>query len=322
MNALLAIYLAGGCFWGVEEYFSRIPGVVETQSGYAQSMVERPDYGQVCSGSTGAAETVRVLYDPQRVSLETLVRQFFEIIDPLALNRQGNDVGSQYRTGIFYTDKKELPVLEKVFQEQEKKYSQPLAVEMEPLRNFYPAEEYHQKYLKKNPNGYCHINFDSLKSLPQAKEEKYKCPTEQELREKLTPEEYYVTRENGTEPAFSGKFWNTFAPGIYVDVATGEPLFASSAKFESGCGWPSFTRPINEDAIEYKKDFSHGMRRVETRSRIGDSHLGHVFEDGPRDAGGLRYCINSAALRFIPLGEMDALGYGHLKHLAQSPGKK
>lgn len=319
-HRLREIYFAGGCFWGVEEYFSRIPGVVGTESGYANGHVANPGYREVCEGKTGHAETVRVSYDPKQVDLKTLVEGFFSIIDPVSVNRQGNDVGSQYRTGIYYRPGTDLEIINGVMDIVERRYEKPLAVELEPLTVFYPAEEYHQGYLKKNPGGYCHINFDTLKELPASQKpaldlSRFVKPSPEELKERLTPEEYHVTQESGTERAFSGRYWDNHQPGLYVDVVTGEPLFVSSDKFDSGCGWPSFTKPIDPKGIRELKDRSLGMVRTEVRSRAGDSHLGHVFEDGPGDRGGLRYCINSAALRFVPYDRMDEEGYGHLKAL-------
>lgn len=304
------IVFAGGCFWGVQEYFSRIPGVVSTTVGYAQSNVPNPDYRQVCSGRTGAVEAVRILFNPGRVSLGQLARRFFQIIDPLAVNRQGNDMGTQYRTGVYYRDETEKEILEAVFREEENKYRARLAVELLPLRNFYPAEKYHQDYLKKNPGGYCHINFESLEEPLAESGGSYKKPDAAELKRQLSPEAWHITQENGTEPPFSGEYWNFDKPGIYVDVVSGEPLFSSADKFPSSCGWPSFSASLDRDAITEKPDFSHGMRRTEVRSKLADSHLGHVFNDGPADRGGLRYCINSAALRFIPEAEMEKAGYG------------
>lgn len=312
MNILATIFLAGGCFWGVDEYFSRIPGVVETTSGYAQSQIASPTYEQVCSGGTGAAETVRVVYDPAKVSLQTLVRQYFKIIDPYAVNRQGNDIGTQYRTGIYYNNPDDRELLDTLVENEEKKAGRKFAVQIQPLENFYPAEQYHQDYLKKHPGGYCHINFDSLRDIEA--ETPWKKPADAEIRQKLSREQYIVTRQSGTEPPFSGQYWDNHEPGIYVDIVTGEPLFLSSDKFDSGTGWPSFTRPVEEGAVKQKVDESHGMRRVEVRSSIGDSHLGHVFNDGPREKGGLRYCINSAALRFVPLRDMAGEGYGYLEN--------
>lgn len=314
MSLLAAIYLAGGCFWGVEEYFSRIPGVTATEAGYAQSNIPNPDYRAVCSGGTGAAETVKIEYDPDKIPLSALISQYFKIIDPLSVNRQGNDVGAQYRTGIYYVNPADKAELQTLLDKESQRLGRPLAVELEPLRNFYPAEEYHQAYLKKNPGGYCHISFDSLKDLDNLKKgppaRDYKKPDDAALRSALSPMEYHVTQENGTEPAFSGRYWDNHEPGLYVDAVSGEPLFISSDKFDSGSGWPSFTKPLSPDAVSVKEDLSHGMRRIEVRSSRADSHLGHVFPDGPASAGGLRYCINSAALRFIPEKDMEREGYG------------
>lgn len=316
------IYFAGGCFWGVEEYFSRIPGVYDVTVGYANGTKENPTYREVCSGTTGHTETVHIRYDAKIISLETLTRQFFKIINPVSVNRQGNDIGSQYRTGMYYVRAEDESVLRKVMEEVQKKYSKPLAVELAPLKNYYLAEGYHQDYLKKNPGGYCHISFDSLKDVKinhvgLVDPNKYSKPSDAELRKILTPEEYNVTQKAGTERAFSGKLWDHKERGIYVDIVTGEPLFSSADKFESGCGWPSFTQPIEPAVVTEHTDNSFGMKRIEVRSRVGDSHLGHVFTDGPKDRGGLRYCINSVAIRFIPYGEMDQRGYGDLKPLLE-----
>ena len=321
-------YFAGGCFWGVAEYFSRIPGVFDASAGYANGTTQNPTYEQVCSGTTGHAEAVHVRYDPHAVSLKILAEQFFKIINPISVNQQGNDVGSQYRTGMYFLGDEDKAVLASVMAGAQKNYDQPLAVELLPLQNYYPAEEYHQDYLKKNPGGYCHINFDSLKDLRTdgsglaATGEKrltdpgaYCKPPDEQLKKILTPEEYEITQAAGTERAFSGKFWNHKAPGIYVDVVTGEPLFSSADKFDSGSGWPSFARPLDPAVVSRHEDNSHGMKRIEVKSRTGASHLGHLFDDGPGDKGGLRYCINSAAMRFVPYEEMDAQGYGALKRL-------
>ena len=322
------IYFAGGCFWGVEEYFSRIPGVEETTVGYANGTTEKPDYEAVCSGQTGHAETVHVRYSPQQVRLATLVRQFFKIIDPLSLNRQGYDIGTQYRTGIYYSDEADKAELEALMAEEQAKHSRPLAVELLPLKSYWLAEEYHQDYLKKHPGGYCHIDFSSLDDLPSSPSapaweegslspERYRKPSDAELKQKLSPEEYRVTQQAGTERAYTGQYWKHQEEGIYVDVATGEPLFTSADKFESACGWPSFSRPIDEKVVSVHLDTSYGMRRIEVKSRVGESHLGHVFDDGPKERGGLRYCINSAALKFIPYEDMEKHGYGDLKPLVK-----
>jgi len=227
------------------------------------------------------------------------------------VNRQGNDRGRQYRTGIYYTTDEEGAVAREVLDEKQKTLSGKIAIEVEPLRHFVPAEEYHQDYLKKNPGGYCHIDV-SRAADPVIDGSLYPKPDEETLRSLLTADQYAVTQEGMTERAFSNEYFDKFDRGIYVDVATGEPLFSSRDKFESGCGWPSFTKPISADVVNYKEDLSYNMRRTEVRSRMGESHLGHVFDDGPRDRGGLRYCINSLAIRFIPEADMEKEGYGYL----------
>ncbi|HHX74304.1 MAG TPA: peptide-methionine (R)-S-oxide reductase MsrB [Firmicutes bacterium] len=299
------IWLAGGCFWGVEAFFARIYGVAATRAGYANGRTENPTYEKLAN--SGHAETVHVRYDPEKVSLRTLLSAFFRIIDPTSVNRQGNDYGTQYRTGIYYLDEADLPVIRKAMAVEQAKHKKPLATEVQPLKHFYPAEAYHQKYLEKNPGGYCHVNFSLLPDTKRR--ENYKKPTAEKVRQ-LTTLQYEVTQKNATEPPFANAYWDHFAKGIYVDVVTGEPLFLSSDKYDAGCGWPSFTRPVDPEAVVEKEDNSFGMRRTEVRSRHGDSHLGHVFPDGPRDKGERRYCINSAALRFIPLSEMEREGYG------------
>ncbi|MED4533173.1 bifunctional peptide-methionine (S)-S-oxide reductase MsrA/peptide-methionine (R)-S-oxide reductase MsrB [Metabacillus fastidiosus] len=319
-NNLKEIWLAGGCFWGVEAYMARVYGVYDVTSGYANGKTENPTYEEVVYNNTGHAETVHVLYDPERVDLEKLLSYYFTIIDPTSLNKQGNDRGEQYRTGIYYKNDEDREIIDQVVAKEQKKYDDPIVTEVEPLKNFSLAEEYHQDYLEKNPNGYCHVSFDSLKDqeIPQLiNPELYPKPSEEEIKAKLTDIQYKVTQGNGTELAFSNEYWNNEEPGIYVDVVTGEPLFSSADKYDSGCGWPSFTKPIEPEVIVTSEDRSFNMVRIEVRSRSGDSHLGHVFDDGPRDKGGLRYCINSAAIKFIPQAEMEEAGYGYLEHLTK-----
>lgn len=302
------IWFGGGCFWGVQEYFSRLPGVLKTVSGYANSRVANPDYKQVCSGDTGAVEAVEIVYDPEKIELSYLVDCLFAIINPFSLNRQGNDIGTQYRTGVYYGNVSEKEQLEKIFSQLQGMTGKFLAVELAPLKNFYPAEDFHQDYLKKNPGGYCHINLDRI-PMPAKKVEtsKWVKPPESELQAILTPMQYAVTQKSATEPPFTGEHWNRHEDGLYVDVVTGEPLFLSTDKFDSGTGWASFTRPVNRGHVAGFFDDSHGMKRVEVRSVGGDSHLGHIFPDGPT---GLRYCINDAALRFIPKKDLAKEGYG------------
>lgn len=306
---LKEIYLAGGCFWGVEAYFERVDGVVDVTVGYANGKSDTTNYKLI--GQTGHAETVHIQYDKSEVGLRDLLLHYFRIIDPTSKNKQGNDVGSQYRTGIYYTDKEDETTIKQALEELSKKFDKPVVVENLPLDHYVLAEDYHQDYLKKNPNGYCHINVNAA-AYPVIDESKYKKPSDEEIKKKLTKEEYEVTQNSDTERAFSNRYWDKFEDGIYVDVVTGEPLFSSKDKFESGCGWPSFSRPISPDVARYKEDTSYNMKRTEVRSRAGDSHLGHVFTDGPEDKGGLRYCINSLSIKFIPKAEMEAKGYGYL----------
>ncbi len=306
------IWLAGGCFWGVEAYMSRILGVADVTVGYANGKTEKPTYEDVCRNNSGHAETVRIQYDPKRVSLNVLLQRFFKIIDPTIKNRQGNDRGSQYRTGIYYKDKTDLEIINQVVKNEQKKYDKVIVTEVLPLTQYYLAEEYHQDYLEKNPGGYCHVDFSSLKESNGIKVDssEYKKPNAETIKKILTKEQYLVTQTDETERAFSNQFWDKKEPGIYVDIVTGEPLFSSKDKYDSGCGWPSFTKPLDEDVLHFKTDTKFGMIRKEVRSRVGNSHLGHVFDDGPVDKGGLRFCINSASLKFIPLSLMEKSGYG------------
>ena len=303
------IYLAGGCFWGLEEYFSRISGVSQTSVGYANGQVETTNYQLI--KETDHAETVQVVYDEKVVSLREILLYYFRVIDPLSVNQQGNDRGRQYRTGIYYLDEGDLPTIYALIQEQERMLGRKIAVEVEKLRHYILAEDYHQDYLKKNPGGYCHIDVrDAEKPLIDAAN--YEKPSQAVLKERLSEESYRVTQEAATEAPFSNAYDQTFEEGIYVDITTGEPLFFAKDKFASGCGWPSFSRPISKELIHYYQDLSHGMDRIEVRSRSGNAHLGHVFTDGPQELGGLRYCINSASLRFIAKDEMEEAGYGYL----------
>lgn len=325
------IYLAGGCFWGLEAYMERVDGVVDAISGYANGNpnVEDPSYEQVIAGS-GHAETVKVVYDVDKIDLDTVLKYYLRVIDPTSLNKQGNDRGVQYRTGIYYTDAADKAVVDQALQRIDAKYSKDIVVENEPLDNFSMAEEYHQDYLAKNPNGYCHIDLsladdeiDSTSSntgpkklaeattVQQALDPKrYQNFDKNALHNTLTKSQYDITQKAGTERAFSHEYDHLFAPGIYVDVVSGEPLFLSTHKYDSGCGWPSFWQPIAPEVITEHKDTAFNMVRTEVRSRVADSHLGHVFNDGPKDKTGLSYCINGGALQFIPVDKMPQSGYG------------
>lgn len=310
MEGTNEIYLAGGCFWGTEKYLQHLPGVLETEVGYANGNQPETTYEQVCSGS-GHAETVRVVYDKNEMPLERLLAEYYLTIDPTSLGRQGMDIGPQYRTGIYYIEDTQLSVIQKSIEQLQKSYDRPIVIEVKPLVHFCPAEQAHQKYLDKNPNGYCHIDFKKIEKKKKSivRQSDYQKPDIGNLKEQLTPLQFAVTQENATEPPFQNPYWDTDEPGLYVDITTGEPLFSSADKFASGCGWPSFAKAIDPNTVVEYDDLSHGMIRTEVRSRVGNAHLGHVFPDGPIELGGVRYCINSAAIRFIPKRQMEAAGY-------------
>lgn len=313
------IYLAGGCFWGMEKLMQSIPGVVDATSGYANGREgAQPSYKAVCAGGTGFRETVRVTYDPARVSLETILFQYFAVIDPTQKNRQAHDVGEQYQTGVYTTDEESRKTVEAVAAVERERHT-PFYVEIKKLENFFEAEDYHQDYLDNNPGGYCHIPPAAFRKAVEIRVDagRYPRPGKDELKKKLTPEQYHITQETGTEAPFENALWQRREQGLYVDVTTGEPLFTSSDKFISGCGWPAFSKPVDPAVIAELPDGSHGMRRTEVRSRAGNAHLGHVFEGDSESPTGTRYCINSAALRFIPLAEMDKEGYGEFKPLVK-----
>ncbi len=302
------VYLAGGCFWGVEAYFKRIPGVQTTATGYANGTIDKTSYREI--GQTDHAETVHIVYDSAVVSLEELLAHYFRIIEPTSINKQGNDVGRQYRTGVYYTNKADMPHIRSFFDFMQKKYKKPIAVELQELQHFIRAEEYHQDYLQKNPGGYCHIDL-GLASKPLYDESRFRTNIKKDLlKKKLTQLQYEVTQNKGTERPYTSEYDQFDKKGIYVDVVTGKPLFSSSDKYDAGCGWPSFTKPITTSALDYEKDTSHGMIRTEVTTKNAGTHLGHVFPDGPTDKGGLRYCINGASLRFVPYENMEKEGYG------------
>ncbi len=293
MNKIKEIWLAGGCFWGMEEYFLRLNGVIKTDVGYANGKTNKTKY--LLISLTDHAETVHIVYDNNVVTLDEILTHYFKIIDPTSKNKQGNDIGRQYRTGIYYQDKEDLEIIKNHIKKEQNNYNKPIVVDIEELGNYIEAEEYHQQYLRKNPKGYCHI------SLPDN--------NNSYLKEKLTEIQYHVTQENGTEKPFDNEYWDNHRKGIYVDIISREPLFSSSDKFDSACGWPSFSKPLKEQKIITKKDSRFRMNRIEVRSKTTNSHLGHVFNDGPHEQGGLRYCINSASLKFIPIEEMKKEGY-------------
>ena len=311
------IYLAGGCFWGTEKYISLIQGVQSTQVGYANGHTQNPTYEEVCRGDTGHAEAVKVEFDPAKLSLTFLLEAFYEAIDPTSVNRQGGDVGAQYRTGIYFVDAPDENIILGSIELLQESLTKPVAIEVKPLSSYWPAEEYHQKYLDKNPGGYCHIGPAMLENAKQKADETtlYRQKDKSELRGSLTEMQFEVTQNNATEPPFKNEYHDKFDPGIYVDITTGEPLFVSADKFDAGCGWPSFSKPITNSLLMELPDNSWGRKRIEVRSKRGNSHLGHLFNDGPQEQGGLRYCINSASLRFVPKEKMQEEGYGDLLEL-------
>ncbi|WP_400249690.1 peptide-methionine (R)-S-oxide reductase MsrB [Methanomethylophilus alvi] len=311
------IWFAGGCFWGTERLMSAIPGVVSTEVGYANGDPSLdPSYEEVCRRTTGYRETVHVLYDPAEVSTDYLVYAFYSSIDPSMENGQGNDRGPQYQACIFWRDPETEDTVRRISAVEAMRY-RPFCVVLEELKVFRRAEEYHQRYLEKNEHGYCHVDPYLIKQVsdrvfdPSA----YKRPSDEEISESLSGSEIYITQNGGTEPPFDNEYDSEFGRGIFVDKVTGEPLFLSQDKYNSHCGWPAFSRPLDPNAMVYLEDRSLPITRIEVRSRVGNTHLGHVFYGDSWSPTRARYCMNSASLRFIPVEDMETEGYGHLVHL-------
>ena len=304
---------AGGCFWCMEAAFKLQPGVVSAVSGYTGGQTENPTYEAVTSGTTGHYEAVEVTYDPSKISYERLLEVFWHNIDPTDVYGQFADKGTQYKTAIFYHNETQrlLAAQAKKDLADSGRFDKPIATAILPAAKFYAAEEYHQDYYIKNPLHYRLYKKGSGRE--KRLEEMWSKPKREELHEQLTPLQYKVTQEDGTEPPFNNEYWDNKKEGIYVDIVSGEPLFSSKDKYDSGTGWPSFTKPIEPGHVIEKKE--RGVfGRTEVRSADADSHLGHVFNDGPAPTGA-RYCMNSAALRFIPKEDLEKEGYGSYKEL-------
>ena len=294
---------AGGCFWCMVKPFDKYKGVESVISGYTGGHTKNPTYEEVCTDLTGHIEAIQITYDDEVITYKELLDIYWSVIDPTQINGQFADLGHHYKTVIFYHDEGQKQEAEKSKVELDKSgiYDKPIVTEIRKAQTFYPAEEYHQYYYKKNPTHYDRYFKGSGRS---------RYINKIWAKKNLTPLQYEVTQNSMTERPFENEYYDNFEEGIYVDIVSGEVLFTSKDKFDSGCGWPSFSKPVSKGRLAFYEDLSHNMTRVEVKGEKSGSHLGHVFDDGPLDRGGLRFCINSAALRFIPKDKMKEEGYG------------
>lgn len=312
---------AGGCFWCMEPPFEKLNGVVDIISGYTDGGKESPTYEEVSSGSTGHLEAIQIIYDPDKVTYQELLDIFWKQIDPTDAGGSFVDRGYQYNSAIFYHNNEQRQLAEASNEKLAKSrlFDKPIVTEIVKFKTFYKAEEYHQDYYKKNPLRYKYYRSRSgrdqfIKKVWGKKKGEYQKPADEGLKKILTPLQYEVTQKSGTEKPFQNEYWDNKREGIYIDIVSGEPLFSSLDKYDSGTGWPSFTKPIETENIAEKEDIGSFTVCTEIRSKLADSHLGHIFDDGPKPTG-LRYCINSAALRFIPKEDLEKEGYGEYRRL-------
>ncbi|MGM0442174.1 MAG: peptide-methionine (R)-S-oxide reductase MsrB [Elusimicrobiota bacterium] len=318
-NSLEKATFAGGCFWCMEPPFERLEGVKSVVAGYTGGEKPDPTYKEVASGATDHREAVQIVFDPSKTDYKELLEIFWRQIDPTDAGGQFADRGDQYKTAIFYHTAEQKRTAQKSKEKLQKsdRFKEPVVTRIIPAGEFYEAEDYHQNYYEKSPDAYRSYKKGSGREdylRDKWPQEKNSIPGDEELKKKLTPLQYMVTQKGGTEEAFNNKYWDNKREGIYVDVVSGEPLFSSRDKFESGTGWPSFTKPINRENITKKEDNKLFRKRIEVKSAGAGSHLGHVFDDGPPPTG-KRYCLNSAALRFIPKEDLEEEGYGEYTEL-------